>query len=78
MVRDWPRFKGDVQDFFLPTIFYGLGAYVLKQCRTGQALETVLKIDHSIDKIWEQLEDSDRYRRISKITDAILQDIKAI
>ena len=41
MVRDWPRFKSDFQAFVLPTIRHGSGAYVLKQCLTGQALETV-------------------------------------
>jgi len=75
-IREYTRFKIDFQKFVSPSIKDESAAYVLKQCLNGEALEVVKNVDDNVTSMWERLED--RYGRISKITDAILYDIKML
>ena len=61
-IREYPRFKTDFKKFVEPSIKDESAAYVLKQCLTDEALETVKNVDDDIAKMWERLED--RYGRV--------------
>ena len=73
-IRDYPRFKNDFNKQVMPAIAKESAAYILKSCLSGEPLEVVKNVDDDLDEMWSRLED--RFGRISKITDAIMFDIK--
>jgi len=73
-IREYPRFKTDFERQVIPTIDEESIPYVLKSCLSGEALEIVKNVDDDVSKMWERL--YERYGRPSKVTDAIMFEIK--
>ena len=74
-IRDYPSFKSDFERQVMPSIKSNeAAAYVLKSCLSKEPLEIVKNVDDDIHQMWVRL--NDRYGRSSKITDAIMYDIK--
>ena len=73
-IREFPRFKNDFQKQVMPTIEHEAVPYVLKSCLSGDALNVIKNVDDDAGSMWERL--NERYGRPSKVTDAIMWDIK--
>ena len=76
-IRDYPRFKADFKKHVIPYIKNpDTVAYVLKSCLSNAALEIVKNVDDDIDDMWKRLDE--KYGRISKLTDAIMLELKQL
>ena len=74
-IREYPSFKTDFERQVMPSIKSSeAAAYVLKSCLSCEPLEIVTNVDDDIKQMWSRLDE--RYGRSSKITDAIMYDIK--
>ena len=75
-IKEYPRFKDDFQKQVVPSVSETQQPYVLKSCLTGDALDDVKNVDHSIEEMWKRLDN--KYGEPSKIIDVIMNDIKKI
>ena len=75
-IREYPRFKKDFESQVEPNIERDAIPYVLKSCLSGEALEVVKNVDDDAVKMWERLKE--KYGRPSKVTDAIMFEIKGM
>ena len=76
-IRDYPCFKGDFQKQVMPNIRGECAAaYNLRSCLSDEPLEIVRNVDDDIEEMWNRLDE--RYGRLSKLTDAIMVDIKQL
>ena len=74
-VRDYPRFKSDFTKQVRPQLKSdSSAAYVLRSCLKGLALDVVNSIDDDLNEMWARLDD--RFGKPSKLTDAIMNEIK--
>ncbi|XP_068233584.1 uncharacterized protein [Palaemon carinicauda] len=81
---DVPRFHGDVRDYsnFKRDFFrlmqsnYGKDPFVLRQCLSGEALDTVRGADHDFDKMFERLDET--FGNSRTIIDVVVEDIRSI
>lgn len=73
-IREYPRFKKDFEAQVEPNIEKKAIPYVLKSCLSGEALDVVKNVDDDPVKMWERLRE--KYGRPSKVTDAIMIEIK--
>ena len=76
-IREYPRFKSDFTRYVMPSIKDShSAAYILKSCLSGSALDAVKNVDDDVKNMWKRLDE--KYGRTSKLTDAILLDIKQL
>jgi hypothetical protein len=75
-IRDYPQFYKDFTTVVMPEIKEKSAPYVLKSCLKDEALDVVKNIDDDIGKMWERLEEC--FGGISKLTDAVMYDIKML
>ena len=76
-LRKYPRFISDFKKFILPNIESTHSAsYVLRNCLTGSALESVRNVDDDVEQMLELLKE--KFGRASKLADTIMNDIKHI
>ena len=76
-IREYPSFKVDFERQVMPSVKSNeAAAYVLKSCLKGEPLEIVKNVDDDIKQMWRRLDE--RYGRSSKLTDAIMYDIKCL
>ena len=74
-IRSYPRFISDFKKIVLPNIQSTESAsYVLRNCLSGSARESVRNIDDDVDAMLERL--NERFGRSSKLADSIMNDIK--
>ena len=76
-IRDYPRFKSDFDQHVMPAKKSDDStAYVLRSCLTGEPLELVKNVGDNLMDMWSRLDE--RFGKTSKITDAIMYDIKQL
>lgn len=81
---DLPVFNGDVREYSnfkrdfvrLMQSSYGKDPFVLKQCLSGEALETVRGTDYDFDKMFERLDAT--FSNSRRVIDVVVQDIRRI
>ena len=76
-IREYPRFKTDFTRYVMPSVKDSdSAAYILKSCLSGSPLDAVKNVDDDVKNMWKRLDE--KYGRTSKLTDAILLDIKQL
>ena len=76
-IRDYPRFKSDFMKYVMPSLkSEDSAAYVLRSCLSGEPKTLVKNVEDTLSDIWGRLDE--RFGRVSKITDAIMYDIKQL
>ena len=74
-IRSYPRFISDFKKFVLPNIqSTDSASYVLRNCLSGAARESVRNIDDDVDAMLGRL--NEKFGRPSKLADSIMNDIK--
>ena len=76
IVREYPTFKRDFDAQVLQEYSEEELPYALKTCLRGEALDVIKNVDDDLAKMWERLKD--KYGRASKLTDAIMIEIKKL
>ena len=74
VVREYPTFKRDFDGHVLQEYSEEELPYVLKTCLREEELDMIKIVDDDLAKMWERLKD--KYSRASKLTDAIMIEIK--
>ena len=77
-IRDYPRFKADFTRQVLPEYKNDMhtAAYTLKSCLSKGPLNLVRNVDDDLTEMWNRLDK--KYGKASKLTDAIMNDIKKL
>ena len=76
VIREYPAFKRDFDAQVRTQFSEEELPYALKTCLHGEALEVIKNVDDDLAKMWERLKD--KYGRASKLTDAIMYEIKKL
>ena len=77
-IRDYPRFE----DYFLRQVLpenkndMHAAAYTLKSCLSSGPLSIARNVDDNLIEIWKRLDE--KYGKASKLTDAIMNEIKKL
>ena len=76
-IREYPQFKSDFLKQVIPTIESEESlSYILKSCLSSEPLAIVKNVDDDLKEMWRRLDD--RFGRASKLTDAIMFDIRQL
>ena len=76
-IRDYPRFKSDLEKYVLPTIENAdASAYVLASSLQGEALQLVKNLSDDITAMWRRLDEV--YGNHAKVVDIIMNEIKRL
>ena len=73
-IREYPTFKTDYHRIMTAT--YGDNPFALKQCLSGEALETVRGVEDDFEEMVKRLDQ--RYGDPTKLADRIINEIKGI
>ena len=77
-IRDFPCFKNDFKKQVMPLMKGNSDAavYALRSCLKDEPSDLVRNVSNDIEEMWKRLDE--RYGRLSKLTDAIMYDIKQL
>ena len=77
-IREYPCFKKDFEKQVMPAMRSNddAAAYALRSCLKDEPLNIVKNVSDDILEMWIRLDE--RYGRLSKLTDAIMYDIKQL
>ena len=75
-IGEYPRFKADFTRQVVPEFKSDThaAAYVLKSCLSKLPLDIIRNVDDDIQEMWSRLDE--KYGKASKLTDAVMNDIK--
>ncbi|XP_063591692.1 uncharacterized protein LOC134768817 [Penaeus indicus] len=73
-IRDYSNFKRDYVRLMQPN--YGKDPFALRQCLSGEALDSICGVEHDFDKMFARLDDM--YSDSRRVIDVVIEDLREI